>query len=214
MVYQGERPMAHDNKLLGHFQLTGIKPARRGQPRIEVTFNIDVNGIVKVTAKDLDTQQSQDITISGSNGLSKSDIDRMIKEAEENKAADEKRKNEAEVMNKAQTYVDQINATLTEQGDKMTPEQKEQLKGIDVMLMPVGGFFTMEPEDVHTLVAELQPRMLVPMHYKGKGFGYDVIASLDKYTALCNDVIRLEKSSLSLPEDDAKGTVVLMPPLG
>ena len=127
MVYQGERPMAHDNKLLGHFQLTGIKPARRGQPRIEVTFNIDVNGIVKVTAKDLDTQQSQDITISGSNGLSKSDIDRMIKEAEENKAADEKRKNEAEVMNKAQTYVDQINATLTEQGDKMTPEQKEQL---------------------------------------------------------------------------------------
>ena len=81
-----------------------------------------------------------------------------------------------------------------------TPEQKEQLKGIDVMLMPVGGFFTMEPEDVHTLVAELQPRMLVPMHYKGKGFGYDVI--------------RLEKSSLSLPEDDAKGTVVLMPPLG
>ena len=95
-----------------------------------------------------------------------------------------------------------------------TPEQKEQLKGIDVMLMPVGGFFTMEPEDVHTLVAELQPRMLVPMHYKGKGFGYDVIASLDKYTALCNDVIRLEKSSLSLPEDDAKGTVVLMPPLG
>ena len=95
-----------------------------------------------------------------------------------------------------------------------TPEQKEQLKGIDVMLRPVGGFFTMEPEDVHTLVAELQPRMLVPMHYKGKGFGYDVIASLDKYTALCNDVIRLEKSSLSLPEDDAKGTVVLMPPLG
>lgn len=127
MVYQGERPMAHDNKLLGHFQLSGIKPARRGQPRIEVTFSIDVNGIVKVTAKDLDTQQSQDITISGSNGLSKEDIDRMIKEAEENKAADEKRKNDAEVMNKAQTYVDQINATLTEQGEKMTPEQKEQL---------------------------------------------------------------------------------------
>ena len=92
MVYQGERPIARDNKLLGNFTLSGIKPARRGQPRIEVTFNIDVNGIVKVSAKDLDTQKSQDITISGSNGLSKEDIDRMVKEAEENKAADEKRR--------------------------------------------------------------------------------------------------------------------------
>lgn len=127
MVYQGERPMAHDNKLLGHFQLTGIKPARRGQPRIEVTFNIDVNGIVKVSAKDLDTNQASDITISGSNGLSKSDIDRMIHEAEENKAADEKRKGDIEVKNKAQSYVDQINQTLQESGDKMSPEQKDQL---------------------------------------------------------------------------------------
>lgn len=127
MVYQGERPMARDNKLLGNFTLSGIKPARRGQPRIEVTFNIDVNGIVKVSAKDLDTQKSQDITISGSNGLSKEDIDRMVKEAEENKAADEKRKSDVEVMNKAQTYVDEINRTLQEKGDSITPEEKEQL---------------------------------------------------------------------------------------
>ena len=127
MVYQGERPMAHDNKLLGHFQLSGIKPARRGQPRIEVTFNIDVNGIVKVTAKDLDTQLSQDITISGSNGLSKEDIDRMVREAEENRAADEKRKADAEVINRAQSYVDEINNVLAEKGDSMDPAQKEQL---------------------------------------------------------------------------------------
>ncbi|MCR5348833.1 MAG: molecular chaperone DnaK [Bacilli bacterium] len=126
-VYQGERPMAHDNKLLCNFRLDGIKPARRGQPRIEVTFSIDVNGIVKVTAKDLDTQQMADITISGSNGLSKEDIDRMVREAEENKAADEKRKADIEVKNKAQTYVDEINRTLNEQGDKMDPTQKEQL---------------------------------------------------------------------------------------
>jgi molecular chaperone DnaK len=106
MVYQGERPMAHDNKLLGHFTLSGIKPQKRGQPRIEVAFSIDVNGIVKVSAKDLDSGLSQDITISGSNGLSKNDIDRMVKEAEENKEADEKRKGDAEVKNKAQTYVD------------------------------------------------------------------------------------------------------------
>jgi molecular chaperone DnaK len=128
MVYQGERPMAHDNKLLGHFTLSGIKPAKRGQPRIEVGFSIDVNGIVKVTAKDLDTRQSQDITISGSNGLSKSDIDRMVKEAEENKEADEKRKGDIEVKNKAQTYVDEINQVLTEKGDKLDPEaEKEEL---------------------------------------------------------------------------------------
>lgn len=127
MVYQGERPMAHDNKLLGHFTLSGIKPARKGQPRIEVTFNIDVNGIVKVTAKDLDSQQSQDITISGSNGLSKEDIDRMVKEAEDNKAADEKRKGDIEVKNKAQSYVDEINNVLTEKGESMDPKQKEEL---------------------------------------------------------------------------------------
>ena len=130
MVYQGERPMAHDNKLLGHFQLSGIKPSRRGQPRIEVTFSIDVNGIVKVSAKDLDTQKSQDITISGSNGLSKEDIDRMIKDAEENKAADQKRKDDVEVKNKAQSYVDQINSVLTEKGDSIPADQKEQLTKI------------------------------------------------------------------------------------
>ena len=105
MVYQGERPMAHDNKLLGHFQLTGIKPARRGEPRIEVTFSIDVNGIVKVQAKDLDTQKEQEITISGSNGLSKEDIDRMVHEAEENAEADAKRKEEVELKNKADQYI-------------------------------------------------------------------------------------------------------------
>ncbi len=127
MVYQGERPMAHDNKLLGHFQLSGIKPALKGQPRIEVTFSIDVNGIVKVTAKDLDTQKSQDITISGSNGLSKEDIDRMVKDAEANKEADEKRKGDIEVKNKAQSYVDEINRTLVEKGEGMSAEQKEQL---------------------------------------------------------------------------------------
>ena len=93
-----------------------------------------------------------------------------------------------------------------------TAEQKALLKGIDVMLMPVGGFFTMEPADVFALVQELQPRMLVPMHYRGEGFGYDVIAPLDKYTSLCSDVIRLDKSELTLPEDLAQGTVVLRVP--
>ncbi|MCH5180484.1 MAG: molecular chaperone DnaK [Erysipelotrichales bacterium] len=126
MVYQGERPMAHDNKLLGHFKLDGIKPARRGEPRIEVTFSIDVNGIVKVSAKDLDTQKEQNITISGSNGLSKADIDRMVKEAEENKEADEKRKEEVEIKNKAESYINMIDQQLAESGDKIDANQREQ----------------------------------------------------------------------------------------
>ena len=126
MVYQGERPMAHDNKLLGHFQLTGIKPARRGEPRIEVTFSIDVNGIVKVQAKDLDTQKEQEITISGSNGLSKEDIDRMVHEAEENAEADAKRKEEVELKNKAEQYINSIDQALQEKGEGMDPTQKEQ----------------------------------------------------------------------------------------
>ncbi len=126
MVYQGERPMAHDNKLLGHFQLTGIKPARRGEPRIEVTFSIDVNGIVKVSAKDLDTQKEQEITITGSNGLSKEDIDRMVREAEENAEADAKRKEETEVKNKAESLINDIDISLQEKGDSLDPTQKEQ----------------------------------------------------------------------------------------
>lgn len=126
MVYQGERPMAHDNKLLGHFQLNGIKPARRGEPRIEVTFSIDVNGIVKVSAKDLDTQKEQNITISGSNGLSKEDIDRMIREAEENAEADNKRKEEIEIRNKAESLINDIDLAMQEKGEGMDPTQKEQ----------------------------------------------------------------------------------------
>ena len=126
MVYQGERPMAKDNKLLGHFNLDGIRPARRGEPRIEVTFNIDVNGIVNVKAKDLDTQKEQQITISGSNGLSKSEIDRMVKEAEANKEADEKRKEEAEIRNKAESFISQMDEALSKEGSSMTEDQKSQ----------------------------------------------------------------------------------------
>ena len=130
MVYQGERPMARDNKLLGTFKLDGIRPARRGQPRIEVTFNIDTNGIVNVKAKDLDTQKEQQITISGSNGLSKEEIDRMMKEAEANKEADAKRKEEVEVKNKAESLISQIDASMAEEGSKMTEEQKKQTQQI------------------------------------------------------------------------------------
>ena len=126
MVYQGERQIARDNKLLGHFQLSGIKPAPRGTPRIEVTFNIDVNGIVKVSAKDLDTQKEQEITISGSNGLSKEEIDRMVREAEANKEADQRRKEEIELKNKAESFISEIDNALREKGVSIDPKQKEE----------------------------------------------------------------------------------------
>ena len=117
--------MARDNKLLGHFRLDGIKPARRGTPRIEVTFDIDVNGIVKVTAKDLDTQKEQHITISNSTGLSKEEIERMVKEAESHKEADEKRKQNVETKNKAEQYINDIETSMSEKGDSLEASQKE-----------------------------------------------------------------------------------------
>ena len=150
MVYQGERPMAHDNKLLGHFQLTGIKPARRGEPRIEVTFSIDVNGIVKVSAKDLDTQKEQEITITGSNGLSKEDIDRMVREAEENAEADNKRKEETEIKNKAETLINDIDISLQEKGDSIDPTQKEQTQKLRDELKTA-----LDNNDIETLKARI-----------------------------------------------------------
>jgi len=127
-VYQGERQMARDNKQLGHFQLTGIKPARRGTPRIEVSFTIDANGIVNVKAKDLDTNQEQSITITGNNGLSKDDIEKMVKEAEAHKEEDDRRRDEAETKNKAESYVNQMEQRSQEVGDKVAPEVQEELK--------------------------------------------------------------------------------------
>lgn len=126
VVFQGERPMARDNKLLGNFQLDGIKPARRGSPRIEVTFNIDANGIVNVKAKDLDTNKEQSVTIKGSSGLSKDEIERMVKEAEANREADEKRREEVELKNKAEQYILSIERSLEEGGEKVDEKQKEE----------------------------------------------------------------------------------------
>ena len=150
VVYQGERPMAHDNKMLGDFKLDGIRPARRGQPRIEVTFNIDVNGIVNVKAKDLDTQKEQQITISGSNGLSKEEIDRMVTEAESNKEADEKRKEEVEVKNKAEQYISSINDSIEKGGDTMDAKVKDDaIKLRDEMKV------ALEKNDIETLKAKI-----------------------------------------------------------
>lgn len=134
-VLQGERPMAKDNKTLGRFQLTDIPPAPRGVPQIEVSFDIDKNGIVKVSAKDQGTGKEQNITIKSSSGLSDDDIDRMVKDAEENAEADKKRREEVDLRNEADQLVFQVDKTLKDLEGKVDDSEtqkaqdaKEELK--------------------------------------------------------------------------------------
>ena len=127
-VLQGERPMASDNKTLGRFQLSDIPPAPRGVPQIEVTFDIDKNGIVNVTAKDLGTQKQQKITIESSSSLTDDDIDRMVKEAEANADADAKRKEEADVRNEADQLSFQADKALEEAKDKVDQSLLDNIK--------------------------------------------------------------------------------------
>lgn len=125
-VLQGERPMASDNKTLGRFQLTDIPPAPRGVPQIEVTFDIDKNGIVNVTAKDLGTNKEQNITIESSSALSDEEIDRMVKDAEQNAEADKKRREEVDLRNDADQLVFQVDKTLKDLGDNVSEKDKKE----------------------------------------------------------------------------------------
>ena len=127
-VFQGEREMAADNKLLGQFDLVGIPPAPRGMPQIEVTFDIDANGIVNVSAKDKATNKEQTIRIQASGGLSDSDIEKMIKEAETNAAADKKKKEMVEAKNQAEALVHSTEKTLKEHGDKISANEKQAIE--------------------------------------------------------------------------------------
>ena len=142
-VLQGERELARDNKSLGKFQLSGIPAARRGVPQIEVTFDIDANGIVKVSAKDKGTGKEQSMTITGGSGLGKDEIDRMVKEAEAHEAEDKKRKEDAETRNQAESFAYQTEKLVNDNKDKLSDdvakevtdkvnELKEALKGEDI----------------------------------------------------------------------------------
>ena len=142
-VLQGERPMANDNKTLGRFQLGDIPPAPRGVPQIEVTFDIDANGIVNVKAKDLGTGKSQNITIQGGSGLSDAEIERMVKEAEMNAESDKKRKEEVETRNESEQAIFQVKKAMEDLGSEVTEQEKsdidakiatleEALKGNDI----------------------------------------------------------------------------------
>jgi molecular chaperone DnaK len=130
VVLQGERPMARDNKTLGTFRLDGIPPAPRGTPQIEVTFDIDANGILHVSAKDLGTGKDQKITIQGSSGLSKEEVEKMTKEAELNAVEDKKRRDAVETRNQLDTSVYQLEKTVKDTGDKLPAEKKSKVEGV------------------------------------------------------------------------------------
>ncbi len=127
-VLQGEREMAKDNKTLGRFQLNGIPPARRGVPQIQVTFDIDANGIVNVSAKDLGTGKQQQITISGSTALSDDEVDKMVKDAKDHEEEDKKRKEEIDARNNCDGLINNVRQTLNELGDKVPSDQKKNIE--------------------------------------------------------------------------------------
>ena len=128
-ICQGERPMFADNKLLGNFKLDGISPARRGEPQIEVTFDIDANGILHVSAKDKQSGKEQKISIQGSSGLSKDEIEQAKRDAESHAEEDRKRVEKVDAKNKADNLVFSVEKQLTELGDQAPAELKEMLEG-------------------------------------------------------------------------------------
>jgi molecular chaperone DnaK len=127
-VFQGEREMAADNKILGQFNLENIPPAPRGMPQIEVTFDIDANGIVSVSAKDKGTGKEQKITIQASGGLTDEDIERMVREAEENADADKERRELIEAKNQAESLIHSTEKSIEEHGDKVDPSTIEAIE--------------------------------------------------------------------------------------
>ena len=150
-VLQGERQMAQDNKTLGKFQLTGIPAARRGVPQIEVTFDIDANGIVNVSAKDLGTGKQQQITISGSTALTDDEVDRMVKDAEAHAEEDKVRKEEVEVRNNCDSLINATETTLGEVGDKVSAEVKQQAESAVVQ-----GKAALEGNDIEAIKAAIE----------------------------------------------------------
>ena len=154
-VLQGERAMANDNKSLGRFKLPGIAPAQRGVPQIEVTFDIDANGIVSVSAKDLGTGQTQQVTITGGTALSDDDIEQMVKDAESHANDDERRKEAAEARNQADHTAYQIDKQLAEHGDKLTDDERKPLDDKIAEIRTMLGDEAADPEALKNATNEL-----------------------------------------------------------
>ncbi|MCX8035107.1 MAG: molecular chaperone DnaK [Candidatus Dojkabacteria bacterium] len=158
-VLQGERPMAADNKVLGTFILEGIRPAPRGVPRIEVTFDIDANGILKVTAKDLDTGKQQDITIKASTNLSDEEVDRLIKEAEKYAEQDKKKRELAEAKNEAESAISALKKLESEAKDKLSEDDKKYINETTEKLQNLVNQIAPSITEIKTIVAEVQNKI-------------------------------------------------------
>jgi len=189
-VLQGEREMAAYNKTLGNFQLGGIAPAPRGVPQIEVTFDIDANGIVKVSAKDLGTGKEANISITASTNLSQEDIDKAVKEAEQFAAEDKARREEVDTHNNAEHMIYQTEKTLGELGDKITEEEKTSIqaavdklkevnKGTDVEAIKAA---TEELQKAFYAVSEKLYQQAAPQGQPGQQPGDDGVVDADYET--------------------------------
>ncbi len=176
-VLQGERPMAADNKTLGRFQLTNIPAAPRGVPQIEVKFDIDANGIVNVTAKDLGTNKEQSITITASTNLSDEEIEKMKKEAEENKEKDNKRKEEADTRNEAEQLVFQTEKSIKDLKDKIDTKEKEEVEGLIADLKEA-----LKGEDIEDIKAKKDK-----LSEKAMGLAAKVYENINKERAEASD---------------------------
>jgi molecular chaperone DnaK len=196
-VFQGERPMAGDNKLLGQFDLVGIPPAPRGLPQIEVTFDIDANGIVNVSAKDKATSKEQSIRIQANGGLSDSDIDRMVKDAEAHAAEDKRRKEQVEAKNHADALIHTTEKALAEHGDKVSAGDKSAIEAAVAELKSA-----LEGEDASAIQAKTQALMQVSMKlgeamYKAQTGGADEAGGPDQGRAQEEGVVDAEFEEVS-----------------
>src|SRR4051812_26876898 len=194
-VFQGERPMAHDNKMLGQFDLVGLPPAPRGVPQVEVTFDIDANGIVNVSARDKATAKEQSIRIQANGGLSDADIDKMVKEAEANKAEDEKRKALVEAKNQADAVIHSTEKALAEHGDKVSADEKAAI--VTALEDLKGG---LESEDAEAISAKTQTLIQASMKLgeamyaaqQGQGGGEEGAAGASAEGSADSDVVDAE----------------------
>jgi molecular chaperone DnaK len=170
-VLQGERPLARDNRTLGRFQLVGIPPAPRGIPQIEVTFDIDANGIVNVSAKDLGTGKEQKITITASSGLSKDEVERMMKDAESHSDEDKKRRQEIETRNRADQAVYGAEKMLREAGDKLNASDKSAVENaVEGLKAAINANDTAGMERAMDLLTQMQHKAAEAL-YKNTGAG-------------------------------------------
>jgi len=178
-VLQGERPMAVDNKSLGNFKLDGIAPAPRGVPQIEVNFDIDVNGIVHVSATDKGTNKKQSITITNSSGLSDEEIKRMVREAEINKAEDDRRREVVELKNKAEQFIHQINKTLNEESAKIDANQKIEVEKLRDELQDAINSNNMEVLKEKLAALEAAAHAMSQTMYQGQDQGAETESTKD-----------------------------------